>query len=133
MIGIISIFFSILTAIFTYLLKEPEFLKDIEDDFAKQIIDLAKPETLKLMTKTHLICGVKNLYKEINAYKPILLSIIIGIVGVGAILSLTEYMQKSTINDTTITVFSVFVLAFMSITFMFSLYLNLFCQIIKKI
>lgn len=133
MIGIISILFSVLTAIFTYLLKEPDFLKEIEEDFGRQKIDLKNSDTLKLMTKYHLTSGVKNLYKEINTYKPILITIIIGIVGAGAVLSLITYSQKSTIDNTTITVFSVLVLVFMALTFMLSLYLNLFSLIIKKI
>lgn len=133
MIGIISIFFAVLTAIFTYLLKEPEFLTEIESTSNGNVPNLKYPETLKKMTQLHLISGVKNFYKEISVYKSILVFVILAIIAVAGILELVTFTQSSTVNNDTITIFSILVLLFMSFAFMVSLYLYLFCLIIKKI
>lgn len=133
MIGIVSIFFAVLTAIFTYLLKEPEFLKEIEEENKSNSPSLSSPDTLKIMTKLHLVSGVKNFYKEVNVYKTILIFVILGIIATGGLLALVGFYESSSVNDNTITIFSTLVLLFMALAFMLSLYVYLFCLIIKKI
>ena len=133
MIGIVSIFVSVLTAVFTYLLKEPEFLKEIEDENKDNIPTLTSPDTLKIMTKLHLVSGVKNFYKEVSVYKTILIFLMCAIIAANGLLALVSFYQSSSVNDDTITIFSILVLLFMALAFMLSLYIYLFCLIIKKI
>ncbi len=133
MIGLISIFFAVLTAIFTYLLKEPEFLKEIEDEYKNHTVDLEQPDSLRIMTKLHLITGIKNFYKFIGVFKSIMIFLILAIIAVGALLALITFLQNTNVNEETISIFCSIVLLFLIFSFMISLYIYLFSLIVKQI
>lgn len=132
MLSIISLAVALVTAILTYLLKEPEFLKEFEDSNQHFRLLPNNQKSFNLGVKLHLVSSIRRFYHELNKIKPIFIFLLIGIVGTGLFLALWNFSITNGVDKKIIEVYSVLVLLFAGISFMVSLYAYLFSFIVGK-
>jgi len=129
----ITFLLGLLIGILASVLKEPEFLEEIEKANNGNC-HLKDTDGAKRLIQQHLVSNIRNFYKYLNSIKPYLIFII----GLAAIV-ITSYYFIQLINgnevkddDTAIFLAAFLFFAITLAIFLMSLYAFLFSQIIKK-